>query len=111
VMRQKELSKISRTYTVITDGNNNIYRLIEKPRKALNNWQGTGHCVFKNAIFSYIERTPVHPERGERELPDLIQAAIDDGQTVKIFDICDEYTNVNTEENLKEAEEILKKSK
>jgi dTDP-glucose pyrophosphorylase len=108
VMRQKDKNKIGKTYTVIVDDNNRIFRLIEKPKKALNDWQGTGHCIFKNEILSYIGRTPIHPERGERELPDLIQCAVDDGQLVKTFDICDAYTNINSEEDLKEAENIYR---
>jgi dTDP-glucose pyrophosphorylase len=103
VMLQKDKSKISRTYTVLTGENGRIFRLIEKPRKALDNWQGTGHCVFRNEILPYTERTPIHPERGEKELPDLIQCAVDDGQLVKIFNICDEYTNINSSQDLKEA--------
>lgn len=106
---QKNKNKISRTYTVLVDDDGKILRLIEKPRKALNNWQGTGHCIFKNKILSYINRTPIHPERGEKELPDLIQCAVDDGQLVKIFNICDEYTNINSEEDLIEAERIIKR--
>ena len=108
VMFQKDKEKIKRTYIVLTDENGRVFRLIEKPKKALNNWQGTGHCVFKNEILSYIERTPIHPERGEKELPDLIQCAVDDGQVVKIFDVCDQYTNINSEEDLKEGEKIIK---
>jgi dTDP-glucose pyrophosphorylase len=104
---QKDESKISRTYTVLTDNSGRIFRLIEKPRRALNNWQGTGHCVFRNAILNYIKKTPIHPERGEKELPDLIQCAVDDGQIVKIFNICDKYTNINTEEDLIEAQKII----
>ncbi len=109
VTLQKDKSKISRTYTVLTGENGRIFRLIEKPRRALDNWQGTGHCVFRNEILSYIERTPIHPERGEKELPDLIQCAVDDGQLVKIFNICDEYTNINSREDLEEAKILNKK--
>jgi dTDP-glucose pyrophosphorylase len=107
VMFQRNKEKIKRTYTVITDSKGRIFRLIEKPKKALNNWQGTGHCVFKNKILSYIERTPIHHERGEKELPDLIQCSIDDGKIVKIFNICDEYTNINSDEDLEEARVLL----
>jgi dTDP-glucose pyrophosphorylase len=63
--------------------------------------------VFKNEILSYIERTPIHPERGEKELPDLIQCAVDDGQLVKIFNICDEYTNINSKQDLEEVNNIF----
>lgn len=106
----KDRSKISRTYTVIVDSDGRIFRLIEKPKKALNDFQGTGHCVFKNEILPYIERTPIHHERGEKELPDLIQCAVDDGHEIKIFPICEKYTNINTEEDLKEAEEMMRKT-
>lgn len=105
----KDRSKISRTYTVIVDKDGRIFRLIEKPKKVLNDFQGTGHCVFKNEIFFYLKRTPIHPERGERELPDLIQCAVDEGHKVKIFPICEEYTNINTERDLKEAGQMMKK--
>jgi dTDP-glucose pyrophosphorylase len=105
----KDRSRISRTYTVIVDDSGRIFRLIEKPKKALNDFQGTGHCIFKNEILSYIDRTPIHPERGEKELPDLIQCAVDDGHIIKIFPICEEYTNINTEEDLEEAEKIMRK--
>ena len=107
-MIQKDKSKISRTYSVLTGENGRIFRLIEKPRKALDNWQGTGHCIFRNEILSYIKRTPIHPERNEKELPDLIQCAVDDGQVVKIFNICDEYTNINSQIDLKEANIMVK---
>ena len=107
VLTQKDKNKISRTYTVLVSDNGKIFRLIEKPKKPLNDLQGTGHCVFKNEIFSYIERTPIHPERGEKELPDLIQCAVDDGQLIEIFDICEGYTNINSDEDIHEAIDIL----
>jgi len=105
---QQDKSKIGRTYAVLANDEDKVFRLIEKPKKPLNSLQGTGNCIFKNEILRYIERTPIHPERGEKELPDLIQCAVDDGQLVKIFHICDAYTNVNSIEDLKEAERILK---
>jgi len=104
---QKDKEKISKTYSVLMGNDNVILRLIEKPKKALNNWQGTGHCILKNEILDYIPRTPIHPERGERELPDLIQCAIDDGQKVKLFDVAEAYTNINSEEDLQEARAIM----
>jgi dTDP-glucose pyrophosphorylase len=104
-VEDKEL--IRRTYTLIHDDNQIIYRLVEKPRHPFNNLMGTGDCVFRNDIFNYIEVTPIHHERKEKELPDLIQCAIDDGKTVKSFMICDRYSNVNSEEDIQKAENIL----
>jgi dTDP-glucose pyrophosphorylase len=102
----KEL--IRRTYTLIQDESNRIHRLIEKPRSPLNNYQGTGDCIFKNALLNYIDMTPIHHERNEKELPDLIQCAIDEGRVVKSFIICDRYTNINTKEDIEIAEKFFR---
>lgn len=109
VLIQKDKKKISKTYSVLLDNNYRILKLIEKPKNPFNDWQGTGHCIFKNEILQYLEKTPINAERGEKELPDLIQCAIDDGKEVKIFDICDNFINVNSDEDLKEAKEALLK--
>jgi NDP-sugar pyrophosphorylase family protein len=103
VLRVNDKSYIKRTYTLIQDDNNIISRLIEKPRNPFNYYMGTGACVFRNDIFNYIEVTPIHHERNEKELPDLIQCAIDDGNTAKSFIICDNYININSEDDIKIA--------
>lgn len=97
---------ISKTYSVIQDKNQNIYRLIEKPQNPLNNIMGTGNCAFKNKIFDYIRETPINQKRGEKELPDLIQCAIDDGNIVQSFNIGTEYININTEEDISVTEKM-----
>ena len=100
-VRVEDLSRICKTYTVIlNEETGQIFRLIEKPRTPLNNIQGTGNCVFRNQIYDYIPLTPVNQNRKEKELPDLIQCAVDDGKLVKAFDIASWYANVNTLEEL-----------
>jgi UDP-N-acetylglucosamine diphosphorylase / glucose-1-phosphate thymidylyltransferase / UDP-N-acetylgalactosamine diphosphorylase / glucosamine-1-phosphate N-acetyltransferase / galactosamine-1-phosphate N-acetyltransferase len=96
-VRVEDLSQIRKTYAVITDERTGrIHRLVEKPRTPLNDIQGTGNCVFRSDIFGYIAHTPINQQRQEKELPDLIQCAIDDGKIVRSFDIASWYTNVNT---------------
>ncbi len=104
IVRVADRNQIRKTYTMIKGASNDIYRLIEKPRHPLNEFQGTGHCVFRNQIYDYIKYTPIHHERNEKELPDLIQCAIDDAMTIKAFMICEKYTNVNTHEDIRLAE-------
>jgi NDP-sugar pyrophosphorylase family protein len=107
VLTVEDKEMIKRTYTLIQDDNQIIYRLVEKPRHPFNHLMGTGDCVFRNGIFDYIEVTPIHHERKEKELPDLIQCAIDDGKTIKSFLICDRYSNINSEDDIERAESIL----
>lgn len=108
VIEVEDRSQISKTYAIIRGEDDTIYRLIEKPKRAMNNVMGTGNCVFSRRIFGYIERTPINQQRGEKELPDLIQCAIDDGQAVKAFFIGSRYVNVNTPDEISRAEAALR---
>lgn len=99
----KDKNLIKRTYSVVQNDKSRIQRLVEKPENPPNNIMGTGNCVFKNNIFDYIPKTPINQQRGEKELPDLIQCAIDDGKKIESFVICDEYINVNIPEEITRA--------
>jgi len=110
VVEVEDRSQISKTYSILEDSQTGrIHRLIEKPKRPHNNIMGTGYCVFANAILSYIDACPVNQTRGEKELPDLIQCAIDDGQPVKTHDMRAKYINVNTMDDFRAAFELFKK--
>jgi dTDP-glucose pyrophosphorylase len=98
---------VRKTYAVFEDQNGRILRLVEKPRRRINEYQGTGNILFRNAILDYIAYTPINPSRSEKELPDLIQCAIDDGWLVKSFLVGGRYININTEEDVLIAERDL----
>ena len=105
VVVEPDPAEIRKTYAVIEDDRDRrIYRLIEKPRNPPNKIRGTGNCIFKAAIFDYVDLTPINQNRHEKELPDLIQCAIDDGHVVKAFNIGDGYVNVNRPEDIAIAE-------
>jgi len=105
VVRQPDASQIRKTYAVIQNDANQVFRLIEKPEKPINNIMGTGSCIFKYEMLDYIPKVPLHHIRKEKELPDLIQCAVDDGKLVKSSFFCDYYINVNTKEELIRIEE------
>lgn len=98
---------VRNTYAVFQDSGGRILRLVEKPRHAINEFQGTGNCIFSNGILGYIEYTPISQARNEKELPDLIQCAIDDGHMVRSFLVGGRYININTVEDLRQAEEAV----
>jgi len=101
---QKDASIISRTYTLRHGPDDRIYQLVEKPKQPFNHLMGTGNILFRSEIFNYVDSTPVNPNRGEKELPDLIQCAIDDGRVVKLFNVCDHYININSREEWRQVE-------
>jgi dTDP-glucose pyrophosphorylase len=100
----RDRDAVTNTYAVLEDQEGRILRLIEKPRRALNDCQGTGNILFHNRILEYLQRTPINQGRNERELPDLIQCAIDDGHIVRSFTIGGRYININTPDHVAEAE-------
>ncbi len=105
VVQEKDREQIRKTYALIEDERDRrIYRLIEKPRRPPSDVRGTGNCVFRSSILDYVEVTPINQSRGEKELPDLIQCAIDDGHIVRAFDIGDGYVNINTPGDIAIAE-------
>lgn len=108
IVYEKEKSSIGKTYSAMVNESGRLFRLIEKPRFPINNIKGTGHCIMKNEILDYIERTPISMNRGERELVDMIQLAVDEGKKVEVFKVADNYVNVNTEEDLKSVEDMIK---
>jgi len=110
ILEVQDREQIRRTYALVKDDQNRIFRLIEKPSKPFNNFQGTGNCIFKNQILDYIETTPIHHERSEKELPDLIQCCIDEGHIVKAFLICNRYVNINSREDIQIAEALKEDS-
>jgi UDP-N-acetylglucosamine diphosphorylase / glucose-1-phosphate thymidylyltransferase / UDP-N-acetylgalactosamine diphosphorylase / glucosamine-1-phosphate N-acetyltransferase / galactosamine-1-phosphate N-acetyltransferase len=101
VVRTRDADQIRKTYGVIEGEGRRIFRLIEKPEKAINDVQGTGNCLFRSAILDYIDAVPINQRRNEKELPDLIQCAIDAGEIVRSFDLCDFYINVNTPDEMR----------
>ncbi len=105
VVREPNRDEIRKTYALIQDeATQRIHRLIEKPRRPPSDIRGTGNCIFRREIFDYVPLTPINQSRGEKELPDLIQCAIDDGEDVRSFDIGDGYVNINTPEDIAIAE-------
>jgi NDP-sugar pyrophosphorylase family protein len=98
---------IKNTYSVVQDKNHRIKNMIEKPQHLPNNIMGTGICLFKNAILSYINKTPINPIRKQKDMVDLIMCAINDNKLVKSISIGEKFFNINFEENFKEAKEYL----
>ncbi|HWB85704.1 MAG TPA: nucleotidyltransferase family protein [Bryobacteraceae bacterium] len=103
VTTPRDRDAVKKTYAILEDQHGRILRLIEKPRKPVNEFQGTGNIILSNRILEYIDWTPINQVRNEKELPDLIQCAIDDGHVVKSFLVGGQYINVNTPEDLENA--------
>lgn len=94
---------------VITDEDGTIVKqIVEKPKKgeATSHWMNSGIFAFKPSVFAYLEKLEKSP-RGEYELPDAINAMINDGLTIRPYFIKGPWQDVGTPEDLLSAEKIL----
>lgn len=68
------------------DTENNFVRIVEKPAidEAPSNLNNSSIYVFDKKIFEYARTLPANPRRGEYELPDAINAYIDDGGKIAV---------------------------
>ena len=108
VVTVEDRSQISKTYSIMQDSTSGrIHRLVEKPRRPHNDVMGTGNCLFKAAMLAYVDVCPINQARGEKELPDLVQCAIDDGHPVKTQLVGRQYINVNASDDFRAAFDLL----
>jgi NDP-sugar pyrophosphorylase family protein len=115
VVRVRRSAVLARNYLVVPGTlAGEVATLHEKPTIASSDrgpwWMGTGLCAMRAEILDYAPRVRVHPVRGEKELPDLIQAAVEDGRRVGWLPIARRYVNVNSPEDLRQARRLLTRS-
>jgi NDP-sugar pyrophosphorylase family protein len=73
---------IRRNFTVLTNPDGTVRRLIEKPRHSSTKVKGCGLYLFDQQVFDAIRRTPRTAMRDEYEITDAIQIMVDDGLPV-----------------------------
>ncbi|MCX8064507.1 MAG: sugar phosphate nucleotidyltransferase [Candidatus Hydrogenedentes bacterium] len=91
---EDDMENIKRNFSVLTDENNNVIQLIEKPKFPKTNIKGCGIYLFKETIFEGIHRTPRTALRDEYELTDSIQIMVDLGYRVKALPVVEWDVNI-----------------
>ncbi len=108
VVKVEDKSLITDTYSILSDSENSILELIEKPEEPFNYLMGTGNCILSDRFFSYIDDTPISPLFKERLLTDVIQTAIKNGECAKWNMIGSDYFNINKPSDISRAEALLR---
>lgn len=102
--------EIRKNYAVeVKDGA--IVSVAEKPEHVTNDLLGCGTFLFTPDIFKAIESTDVSERSGKRELIDAVSALIRDGKTVLPFFVSGGYVNVNTADDLNQANHMVRAEK
>jgi dTDP-glucose pyrophosphorylase len=98
---------IIKNYDVITGPGLRIRQLIEKPVQPEGTRIGLGNIVMSPQVIDLLPSVPVNGRRGQRDLTDLLQTAIDSGLVVEHFPLCIDYVNVNAPADLEAARDLV----
>lgn len=105
------IENIQKAYTLSLNSNNLVTCLIEKPIEVFNKWKGTGLCLMRQSMLSILTELKPNQQRGEYEMGNWIQLAIDTGLKCRIEQSGDANFNINTLEDAKAAENYLNTEK
>ncbi|MCA8976530.1 MAG: NTP transferase domain-containing protein [Planctomycetes bacterium] len=109
--REPNLDAIKRNFVVLTDADNVVHRVIEKPRHPRTDLKGCGIYLFDVSFFDAVRRTPRTAMRNEYEITDSIQIFLDDGYAVEAAEVVKNDMNVSYPADLLELNlAMLKKS-
>lgn len=90
------------TYSIDMNLQHQVREVCEKPTTVYNSLQGTGFAVLNKQFIKYCCTD---------NFPSAVNLAIQDNQTVKAFDFCKDYVNVNTLQDLERLRNLENKSK
>jgi NDP-sugar pyrophosphorylase family protein len=102
--------RISRGYGLTVDSNLRVRRLVEKPSTPWNNLLGIGVWLLGTEYFDCFSRTAVDARRSERDFVAVVQQMINEGGNICGMDLAAGFVNVNTPEDLIEAERLLERT-
>src|ERR1035441_8679347 len=94
-IRKHSPQEIARNYSLNLDSDMRVIELCEKPPKVENDLLGLGTFLLTDAVFDYIEKTPVHPVTRRKELIDVISNMAKERQ-VYAHELRGIYVNINT---------------
>lgn len=99
---------IKKNYSVITDDDDKIISIIEKPKEVPNNLLGCGTYVFNISFFDYLNELDKKKRDQKFILMELINLLAKESDKVYAFPLKGGYTNVNTVEDLNNINYYIK---
>jgi len=90
-----DLQEIKENFAIQFQDDGKVIKVIEKPKKPINNIKGCGIYLFDDNIFEAINRTPRTALRDEYEFTDSIQKFIELNYNVYYKNVIEEDINLN----------------
>jgi len=99
IMRVDDRDLIQRNYSVVINGKR-IIKLIEKPKRIINDILGCGTFIFSPDIFKEIESAFVRNNMEYVEFITFIDELCQNGENISYFRLTGTYVNINDRDSL-----------
>ena len=103
VMREPDTEALKKNFTVEQNEAGMVVRVVEKPRRPINDLKGCGIYLFGEEMFDAIRKTPRTALRDEYEITNSIQILCDDGHPVSVAEVVDWDCNITFARDLLNA--------
>ncbi len=124
IAKFKETNSVC-TCGVIIDGDDNSGKPIaykvsgslitdveEKPANGYpNDLRGVGEVIFKKECLEYLTKLQPNPKRGELEMGDWINMAVNEKGTATVYPLAEAYVNINYAQDIENANNLLESIK
>lgn len=100
--------EVKKNYTFQFGENGCLFDFIEKPETPYNSYIGTGNIIFRKDVCKLFPYVRMNPIRKERELVDLFQLIIDNGDLIHSYTVGEAYFNINTIHDFEKLKQFLK---
>lgn len=99
IMHTDDRDLIQQNYSVEIDGKR-VVKLVEKPKKVINDILGCGTLIFSPEIFLLLERAFVREHMKYVEFMTFIDELCQNGENVLYFNLTGTYVNINDRDSL-----------
>ena len=106
-VKEEDDNKIKGNYSIDLDTQGGVLKCTEKPLTAVNQYKGTGFCFFKKETLNTLKAFYDAKKNQPADLCDFMNLLIGKGGSGCIIEIADAEININTEQDLERAKQMM----
>ncbi len=106
-VKEADDNKIKGNYSIDLDAQGRVLKCTEKPSTTVNHYKGTGFCFFRKATLNTLKAFYDADQNQPADLCDFINLLISKGSNGCILEIADAEININTEQDLQRARQMM----
>ncbi len=108
IVNEDNEKSIKENYSVSVDGNMKLISCVEKPTEIINNYKGTGYCIFSKDCIELFRNCYGKELNETANLCDYMNVLVKNGKSGECVNVARQEVNVNTIYDFEYARELIK---